>query len=79
MSNGAAARKRATNVTLDVSLVDQAREMGINVSRACEQGLEEQVRKARSAAWLEENRAAIEGWNRYVEEKGLPLARHRRF
>jgi len=23
--------------------------------------------------WLEENREAIEGWNRYVEEHGLPL------
>jgi antitoxin CcdA len=79
MRNTASPRKRPTNVTLSTALLDQARELGVNVSQACEQGLEQQVRTARAAAWLEENREAIESWNRYVEEKGLPLARHRRF
>lgn len=79
MSNGAAARKRATNVTLDVSLLEEARTLGVNVSQACEEGLSQQVRAARAAAWLEENRAAIESSNAWVEQHGLPLARHRMF
>jgi hypothetical protein len=29
--------------------------------------------------WLEENRAAIESWNQWVEKHGLPLAKYRQF
>jgi post-segregation antitoxin (ccd killing protein) len=29
--------------------------------------------------WLIENRQSIEGWNAYVAEHGLPLARFRQF
>lgn len=71
--------KKATNVSLPVDLVAQARELGINVSQACEAGLAEKVRKARSEKWLEENREALEWSNEYVRKHGLPLARHRMF
>ncbi|MEA3039675.1 MAG: antitoxin CcdA [Sphingomonadales bacterium] len=79
MTSGATARKRPTNVSLNPSLVQDARELGVNVSQACERGLEDEVRKARAAAWLEANKPALEAWNRYVEENGLPLAEYRRF
>ena len=29
--------------------------------------------------WLEENRAAMDAWNAYVEAHGLPLAAFRQF
>ena len=79
MSSSAGTRKRPTNVSLSPSLVAEARELGVNVSKACERGLEEDVRKARAAAWIEANAEAIEAWNRYVEENGLPLAEYRLF
>jgi antitoxin CcdA len=79
MSSNAAARKRPTNVSLSPSLVQEARDLGVNLSQACERGLEGEVRKARATAWLEANKPALEAWNRHVEEHGLPLARHRRF
>jgi antitoxin CcdA len=71
--------RRATNVSLDAELIDTARALGINVSRACERGLKREVAEATRAQWLEENREAIEGWNAYVREHGLPLAKYRRF
>jgi len=41
------------------------------------------VRDGRAATqsehWLRENRAAMEGWNAYVEQHGLPLAAFRLF
>lgn len=73
------ALRRPTNVSLDQELVRQAREEGINISRACQSGLEAAVKKARADKWLEENREAIDSWNKWVEENGLPLARHRQF
>ena len=71
--------KTPTNVSLDASLVAEAKGYAINVSQACEQGLAERVRQARERAFLAENRAAIEASNAYVEEHGLPLAHLRPF
>ncbi|MBS0502783.1 MAG: type II toxin-antitoxin system CcdA family antitoxin [Proteobacteria bacterium] len=71
--------RRATNVSLPADLVEQARELGISVSRACETGLADEVRKVREQQWIEENWEAIQGWNAWVEEHGLPLAKYRMF
>ena len=72
-----AAPKRATNVSLSEDLVAEAKALGINLSQACQAGLAAEVKKAREAAWKEENRAAIESYNAYVRKHGLPLARYR--
>jgi len=73
----ASAPKRATNVSLNSDLLEQAKALGINVSRACERGLAEQIAELREKRWLEENREALESSNTYVEAHGLPLAKHR--
>ncbi len=73
------AQKRPTNVSLNATLIDEAKRLNVNISEACEQGLEQRVAKTRAEAWLEANRKAIEGWNAYVEANGLPLARYRQF
>lgn len=75
----APAVRRATNVSLDTKLVEAARVYGINVSRACEQGLARQIAEERSRRWLEENQAAIEASNAWVAEHGLPLEEYRLF
>jgi len=75
----ASQRKRATNVSLDAQLLSEAKALGINISRACDHGLALQIAEERGKRWLEENKAAIESSNAYVERQGLPLARHRRF
>jgi hypothetical protein len=49
------------------------------VSRACEQGLIDEMRKAQAEAWLAENQEGILASNRLVEERGVPLARFRQF
>ena len=60
-------------------MLKDARALGINVSAAAEVGLHVAVRKAKAAAWKEENRAAIEACNKWVEENGLPPEKHRKF
>lgn len=69
--------RRPTNVTLPESLLREARELEINLSKACERGLAAEVTEAKAQRWLRENRAAMDAWNNYVEEHGLPLAEFR--
>ena len=75
----AASARRATNVTLPEALLNDARNMGINLSQACERGLAAEVAKTRRQRWLEENHEALDSWNQYVAEHGLPLAAYRQF
>ncbi|MFD1625380.1 type II toxin-antitoxin system CcdA family antitoxin [Azospirillum griseum] len=77
LSFDASAPKRATNVSLNSDLLEQAKALGINVSRACERGLAAQIAELREKRWLDENRAALASSNAYVEAHGLPLAKHR--
>ncbi|WP_333714876.1 type II toxin-antitoxin system CcdA family antitoxin [Yoonia sp.] len=37
------------------------------------------MRARKAAAWLEENRAAIQSSNDWVEQHGLPLEKYRQF
>ena len=71
--------RRATNISLDYQLLEDARAFQINLSRAAEEGVRQALAKVRREQWLAENAEAIEGWNRYVDEHGLPLAKYRMF
>lgn len=73
------APRRATNVSLPADLVEAARGLDINISKACEKGLAAEVKKAREDKWIEENWDAIQASNAYVEKNGLPLAKYRMF
>ena len=72
-------RRRPTNVTLPEGLVAEAQSLHINVSQACERGLQMEVAAAKARQWQEENKAAIDAWNSYVEQNGIPLAEYRSF
>ena len=71
--------RRAANITLDSALLVEAKTLGINISRAAETGLADAVRKAKAERWLEENRAALKGYNDWIEKNGLPLEKYRQF
>lgn len=71
--------RKATNVTLDTSLVAEARRLGLNLSRACEEGLIRQIAEEQGRIWKQENRKALESSNAFVERCGLPLSHHRQF
>ena len=73
------APRKPTNVTLPEPLLQEARDLGVSLSQACERGLREVVEETRTAKWLQENQDAIEAWNEYVEKNGLPLAEYRQF
>lgn len=72
-------RRRATNVSLDTTLIDEAKKLGLNLSRACESGLAARIAEERARRWRAENGEAIASSNAFVETNGLPLAAYRRF
>lgn len=64
-------RKRAVNLFVDTELLDEARRLRINLSETLERRLITLVKAERERRWLEENKAAIEAYNRRVAEHGL--------
>jgi antitoxin CcdA len=71
--------RRAANISLDARMLAEAKALGINISRACEGGLEAQIARVRRETWLAENEQALDSSNAYAETEGLPLAELRRF
>jgi antitoxin CcdA len=71
------APKKATNVSLPADLVEEAKRLGINLSQACESALAAEVRKAIGEEWKRENREAIQSWNKWTAENGLPYDEYR--
>ena len=66
-------RKRAVNVSIRANLVDEAKAFGTNLSAVLERALDEEHRERRRERWRAENRKAIEAWNKWVEENGIPF------
>lgn len=71
--------RKPTNITLDADLLEQAKALRINISQASEEGVSRAVAARLAAVWLQENQAALDSSNAYVDKNGLPLARHRNF
>lgn len=75
----AATLRRSTSLTLDRALLDEARALGVNISRAAEAGLSVEVRAARAARWKRENASAIDAYNAFIARDGVPLRAARKF
>lgn len=71
--------RKAANLSIDGDLLEQARNLNINIFRAAEQGVLDAVRKEKEHIWKLENAEAFRYSNEFVEKHGIPLARHRKF
>jgi antitoxin CcdA len=69
-----ATEKRKTSLTLNAAALDEARELGLNVSALADAALQAAVREARRKRWLEENREAFAAQAKWHEEHGARLA-----
>jgi antitoxin CcdA len=78
-SNTIARPRRPTQVTVDAALLEDAKLLKIDISKASEEGLARAVAQRQAALWLEANRAALQSSNEFVERHGLPLAKYRLF
>lgn len=68
--------KKVTNLTLDASLIKEARSLEVNLSRAAEEGLRMAIGQARADRWRAENAESLASSNAWVEQNCLPLAQY---
>ena len=73
------APKKATNLSINSSLLAEAKSLKVNLSATLERALEAEVRQSKRQAWLTENRQAIENCNQLAESNGLFADKHRGF
>lgn len=71
--------KKAVNLSIDADLLARAREAGVNLSATLEDALKTRTREEERKRWVEENREAIEAFNRRVERDGVWSDGLRRF
>lgn len=73
------ALKKLTNLSIDFALLAEAKDLNINLSKAAESGLRQEVARVKTGMWKKENASAIESSNRWVRARGLPLHQFRLF
>jgi len=66
-------RRKRVNMTVREDVMKEARELGLNTSRAAEAGIEAAIREEKGRRWKEENRDAIEAYNERLEKEGVLL------
>jgi len=71
MPVAAASTRKATNITLSADVLAEAKALGINISRACDEYLRGLVKAERERQWRENNQAAIAAYNARVERQGV--------
>ncbi|TIS50726.1 MAG: post-segregation antitoxin CcdA [Mesorhizobium sp.] len=72
-------QRKSVNTSIDSRLIEEAKALGINMSRAAEQGIAKAISAEKTRRWQEENKKALESSNDYVKRNGLPLAKYRLF
>jgi antitoxin CcdA len=64
-------KRRPVTFTVRPDLIEEARSLNLNASRAAEAGLEAAVKAAKEKAWLRDNQAAIQAYNERIKREGM--------
>jgi len=62
--------KKAVNLRITQSLIDEAKSMKINLSQTLETSLLKILRHKQKEAWLEGNQDAVASYNKRITKKG---------
>ncbi|OCL82427.1 type II toxin-antitoxin system CcdA family antitoxin [Arcobacter porcinus] len=65
------AKKKATNISINSDLLEKAKQYKINISANVEKTLEALIYEYEKANWEEQNRVAIDDYNKRVKKEGL--------
>lgn len=73
------AAKKATNLSINSDLLQQAKELKINLSQSLEEYLTQKIIEKKSEEWLAQNQDAIHDYNEVVKSRGVFSDGLRRF
>ena len=65
------APKHSPNLSINSSLLTEARRYKLNLSKLLEQALVDALTEKKRSEWLEENREALEAYNERVAARGM--------
>ena len=65
------APKKPANLSVNSDLLNQAKDLKMNISAVLESALIESIKKARQEKWLHENKAAMKEYNERIKQQGL--------
>ena len=65
------ANKKATNVSVNAVLLQQAKAFNINLSNTLEQALIAKLKQLQADTWQLDNKVAIDSYNRHIEQSGV--------
>lgn len=71
--------KRPVNLSINARTLEMAKELGINLSQTVDTFLATEVQRRYWERWNENNKDAIDAYNKRIENEGLPLAKYRSF
>lgn len=71
--------KRPVNLTINARTLDLARELGMNLSQTVDTFLAAEVQRRYWQRWNEDNKEAVDAYNKRIAQEGLPLAPYRSF
>lgn len=72
-------KRKPTNLSVRVDLLQVARENNLNLSRVLEMALLDYCKKKREQLWVAENREGINAYNERIDRDGVFASKHRRF
>lgn len=62
--------RQRVNLTIRADVIEAAKELGLNASKAAEAGIVDAIRRARENDWRQANKAAIDAHNERIEREG---------
>ncbi|MDI6027863.1 type II toxin-antitoxin system CcdA family antitoxin [Corticibacterium sp. UT-5YL-CI-8] len=64
--------QRAASKSSHSDLLNEARELGFDVSQVASSDLRQTIKAEKERRWKLENKEAIEAWNEFIGREGLP-------
>lgn len=67
-------KRKAINLTIREDILQEAKNLQLNASKAAESGILSAIKKAREQVWLEDNKLALMAHNQRIENEGPLLS-----
>jgi len=75
-ANPTTSRRRNVNMTIREDIMEMAKALRLNASKAAEAGIIQAIREKQEEEWRSQNRAAIARHNQRIEQAGPLLTPH---